>query len=211
METIADRIRRARTAAKLTQPQLADLAGVSKGTVSMWENGITKPNGENLVNLAKALNLRPEILSEDEGNVSPLNIQTTKVPLISWVAAGHWCESPDNFSPGDAEDWLDSPYPHSKLAFCLELVGQSMVPEYREGEVILVDPEIQGEHGDDVVVRTPNNTHTFKRLQITPDGTYLLALNPEWPAAERIIKMPEGTHICGVVTASWIRRRKRKK
>jgi SOS-response transcriptional repressor LexA len=45
---------------------------------------------------------------------------------------------------------------------------------------------------------------TFKRLQITPEGTYLLALDPDWP--ERMIKVPPNTHICGVVIGSWMRR-----
>jgi SOS-response transcriptional repressor LexA len=129
-----------------------------------------------------------------------------KVPLLSWVQAGNWCESPE--PPGTAEEWLDCPFPHSENAFCLEVVGDSMSPEYREGEYILVDPALQPEHNDDIVARTPDGTHTFKRIQITPEGNYLLALNPDHPA--RKIKAPEGTHICGVVTGSWMRRKYRR-
>jgi SOS-response transcriptional repressor LexA len=82
-----------------------------------------------------------------------------------------------------------------------------MHPEYREGELILVDPAIEARHGDDVIARTPEGKATFKRLQVTPDGTFLIALNPSYP--DRIIKAPADTHICGVVTASWMQRRKR--
>lgn len=127
-----------------------------------------------------------------------------RLPLISWVQAGEWCEAVDIFEPGDAEDWLPCPFEHSDNAFCLAVVGQSMAPDYREGEIIAVDPAVDPRHGHDVVCRTPDGTVTFKRLQITPEGTYLLALNPDWP--ERMIKVPPDTHICGVVIGSWMRR-----
>ena len=81
----------------------------------------------------------------------------------------------------------------------------SMFPEYREEEYILVDPSVEPRHNDDVVARTPEGTYTFKRLQITPDGTYLLALNVNHP--ERKIKIPNDSLICGVVTGSWLKRR----
>lgn len=128
------------------------------------------------------------------------------VPLISWVKAGALCEAIDNLAPGDAEEWLPCPFPHSKSSFCLRLVGNSMEPEYREGEVILVDPEVEAKHGSDVVVHTPDGKTTFKRYQQSEDGSYLLALNPAFP--DRIIKVPAETRICGVVTASWMNRRR---
>lgn len=139
-----------------------------------------------------------------EHNVGPGPEIKGRIPLISWVQAGDWCEAIDNFAPGDAEDWLPCPFDHSDTAFCLRVVGLSMSPDYREGEIIAVDPHVNAVHGSDVVCRTPEGTVTFKRLQITPDGTYLLALNPEWP--NRMIAIPGETHICGVVVGSWMRR-----
>lgn len=41
METMGDRIRILREARKLTQPQLAEMCGVTKGAVSQWESGST--------------------------------------------------------------------------------------------------------------------------------------------------------------------------
>ena len=128
------------------------------------------------------------------------------VPLISWVVAGMLCESIDSIDLKEADDWLQCPYAHSSKAFCLQIKGSSMWPEYRDGEIILVDPSIDPRHNSDVVIRTPepDSKTTFKRLQITEEGSYLLALNPDFP--HRYIEMPEGTSICGVVTGSWLRR-----
>lgn len=84
-----------------------------------------------------------------------------------------------------------------------------MFPDYRPGEIILVDPEVEAFHGDDVVVRTPapDSQATFKRLHDTEDGRYLYAVNPEFP--NRILQIPDDTEFCGVVTGSWQKRRKR--
>ena len=130
----------------------------------------------------------------------------SEVPLISWVTAGDWCEAIDNFQPGDADTWVSCPFDGSENIFCLEVRGPSMNPEYRDGEIICVDPAVEAGHNDDVIVRDQEGNATFKRLQITSDGTYLLALCPDWP--ERMIKIPPESHICGVVIGSWMSRKK---
>jgi SOS-response transcriptional repressor LexA len=127
-----------------------------------------------------------------------------RVPLLAWVTAGNWCDSHNPFEPGDADEWLTCPFDFSDKAFCLEVIGDSMAPEYREGECILVDPAVSPTHGRDVIARTPDNKYAFKRLQVTPEGTYLLALNASHP--NRKIQIPEDSHICGVVIGSWLKR-----
>jgi SOS-response transcriptional repressor LexA len=212
----------------LTHESIAEQLNVSQGAVSHYLNGNNALNLRAAAVFAKALGISVSEFSprlqiemdqvglasvshssvrepgaEYEVNAEPQ--KTTAVPLISWVQAGAWCESPDNYAPGDAEEWMPAPYKHGPRAFCLRVIGDSMSPEYRETEVILVDPDVEPRHNDDVVARTADGLHTFKRLQITPDGTYLLALNPDQP--NRKIQIPVETHICGVVIGSWIRRR----
>ena len=210
-ETTQDRLVRARKEAKLSQSAVADRVGMSQPTYSELERGLSRTSGK-LVEIARVLGVDPTWLATGKGSpkapsaeVEPGPSIKGRLPLISWVQAGEWCEAVDNFEPGDAEEWLPCPYDHSDSAFCLTVVGQSMAPDYREGEIIAVDPTVEPRHGSDVVCRTPDNKVTFKRLQITPEGTYLLALNPDWP--DRMIQAPEDTHICGVVIASWMDRR----
>lgn len=128
-----------------------------------------------------------------------------KVPLISWVRAGELCESHDNFHPGDAEHWMDCPVAHGPRTYCLEISGDSMddggADAYRDGEIIFVDPDASPNPGRDVVVRTPDNKTTFKRLKEDTEGRYLLGLN-----GKKIIRVPEGTEFCGVVIFSGRRR-----
>ena len=212
MGTFGTRLHHARKAAGFSQALLAKKSGLSQATISDIERDRNSGSSE-VVKLAKALDVSALWLADGLGPMRPggANIDTPpehrgNLPLISWVQAGALCESPDPFQPGDAEDWLPCHLPFGEGSFALRVVGESMMPTYRDGEVIYVDPTRAAKHGDDIVARTPDGRTTFKRLQKTPEGTFLLAINPDHP--ERIIRVPDDTHICGVVFASWMDRRR---
>ena len=134
-------------------------------------------------------------------NIAPGPDIRGQVPLISWVRAGELCESHDNYHPGDAGHWMDCPVPHGPRTYCLEISGESMddggPDAYRDGEIIFVDPDASADPGRDVVVRTPDNKTTFKRLKEDTEGRYLLGLN-----GKKIVRVPEDTVFCGVVIFS---------
>lgn len=60
-----DVLKRHRNAAGLSQQQLADSVGVSKGFISALEGGRSVPNLDMLVLLAAALNVRPGELVDE--------------------------------------------------------------------------------------------------------------------------------------------------
>ena len=197
-----------------SEGELSRRSGVPQPTVHRILHGESEnPRIDNVTKIAKALGLdgaallAGKLATEFDENVIAGPSIIGRVPQLSWVQAGALSEAIDLFEPGFAEEWLDCPFPHSKKAYCLEVRGTSMAPDYRPGEFILVEPMLEAMHDDDVVCRTPDGQATFKRLQVTEDGTYLLALNPDFP--NRIITVPEDTEICGVVTGSWMRRRSR--
>lgn len=199
---------------KWSEGELSRRSGVPQPTVHRILKGDSdNPRIDNVTKLAKALGLdgarllAGKLALDVDENVVSGPAMLGRVPRLSWVQAGALSEAIDLFEPGFAEEWLDCPFPHSKKAFCLEVRGTSMSPDYRPGELIVVEPMLEALHDDDVVCRTPDGQATFKRLQITEDGTFLLALNPDFP--NRIITVPEGTEICGVVTGSWMKRRHR--
>lgn len=130
------------------------------------------------------------------------------LPLISDVQAGNWSEIVDNFQPGDAEDWIPCPFKHGPNAFILRVAGVSMFnpggeKSYAPGDFIAVDPQVEPLNRRMVVAKIDHEERaTFKQLIIEPDGTHLLqALNPAWP--NRLMPMPEGSRIVGVVIGKW--------
>lgn len=60
--TFPDRLKHLRTAAHLTQRQLAEKAGVAHESVWSWENGRTDPSGFYLCCLADALGVTTDYL-----------------------------------------------------------------------------------------------------------------------------------------------------
>lgn len=218
-----ERLKEARLDAGLSQGELAKLAGVKQGTVAEAE-AIGKSSTK-VLEYAKATKVNPEWLATGKGkkhtpssireksdtsNVKTINNVLNVVPKISWVQAGGLCDAEDHYEPGIADEWLICPVKHGKRTYVLEVVGDSMnsgdLDGYLEGFDIFVDPDVNAKHGDDVIVRTPENKATFKRLQVTDEGKFLLALNKTWP--NRIISVPENTTICGVVIYSGKSRKK---
>lgn len=210
----SERLRKRMSELGLRPADLAKATKASPASVSQWLNLGVEPSAKFIPALCKALKVTPEWIVDGSRNTvreqpgayeGGAEGSLQNLPVISWIAAGAWCDSPDPYNPGDAEEWVLCPFDFGEGSFCLRVIGDSMFPEYREGELILVDPTVNAGHNDDVIARTDEGTYTFKRLQVTPEGSYLLALNPDHP--ERKIKFPHGSHICGVVTGSWQKRR----
>ncbi len=166
---------------------------VSKGSVSQWRNGITKPGGENAIRLAKFLRCNLTWLIEGKGSPEK-NVELElgpdlrgKAPLISWVQAGKWKEI-------DMEGLRQSDtvfYQHtanvSDESFALRVKGDSMTSNtggksIPEGSVIIVDPCLVAEHGKVVVARLDDsNEATLKQLIIDGGSKYLKPFNSSYP------------------------------
>ena len=136
-------------------------------------------------------------------DVSDTNRNITMVPVISWVQAGAWTEV------GYAEVDLNStetypcPVPCGPMTYILRVIGDSMISEYRPGDMIFVDPEVAAVHGDE------SGETTFKRLIEDGGQKFLKALNPNWP--EPYVKINGNCSIIGTVIFSGKPRRYRTK
>lgn len=210
----------------ITQGAIADRLDTSQGAVSHYLNAVNALNLKAAQIFAEMLKVSiaefsPRLERERRslsaqlgvaetkpayGNVSDLYRAPQMVPLISWVQAGAWCEAPDNYAPGDAEEWLSCPSRHSERTYALKVVGDSMtsaIPgekSYPHGTIIFVDPERAVEVGSRIIARLPNSSEvTFKVYTLDAGVPYLMPINTRYPA----IPMPESTHICGVVIGSY--------
>ncbi|WP_178114720.1 S24 family peptidase [Pseudomonas saliphila] len=131
--------------------------------------------------------------------------KTNAVPLISWTAVGMMRGAANALAPENIDLWIDPPFQAGAGSFCLNLVGLGMAPDYRDGEIILIDPTIPAGHGSDILVSTADGRAMFRRLQIAETAEhYFLAVNPDFP--DRIIKASDDYAICGVCTGSWVKR-----
>ena len=68
-------------------------------------------------------------------------------------------------------------------SFALMVLGDSMAPEFVEGEVIVIEPEGLAGDGSYVLAQV-NGEWIFRQLVRNGDGWRLQALNPAYPPAD---------------------------
>lgn len=201
--------------------------GVEKTTqaISKWLNGEAIAEADSMTTLCSWLGVRREwleygvlpkakigdsnihhLIVGDGSNVIEMGHHFGKVPLISWVQAGAWCEAISNFESYDADSWLSCPVPISNQGYALKVLGDSMTNpgpgrSYPTGCIIFVDPEAETKTGDRVIARLPRtNEATFKILVEDAGRQFLRPINPQYP----IIEITEETHICGKVVGTFV-------
>ncbi len=114
-------------------------------------------------------------------NVEPAEMpHGRRVPLISFVMAGDWTSTVDNFQPGDAEEWVPFPGNIGPHAFALRVNGPSMEPKFVEGDIIFVDPDREAESGDFIIAKNGADEATFKKFYRDGDRCFLVPLNEDW-------------------------------
>lgn len=115
----------------------------------------------------------------------PLNFE---VPLINKVAAGYPSDFTDLSYPARiADEYVRAPDLSDPDAFAARVCGDSMLPEYGAGDVVIFSPAMPVRSGMDCFVRIePDHQATFKRIYFDEDagGTLvrLQPLNPAYPA-----------------------------
>lgn len=112
-----------------------------------------------------------------------------EIPLINSVAAGYPKEFTDlGYPTRVADEYVRAPDIHDSDAFAARVIGDSMTPEYREGDVVIFSPARPVKAGMDCFARLePDHETTFKRVYFEPgvDGEAngrirLQPLNPSY-------------------------------
>ncbi len=99
-----------------------------------------------------------------------------EIPILSWVSAGHFSDVGQGHRDG-AEGKIQTDLKGKRL-FALKVKSDCMEPEFRHGDVIIVDPDAGWNNGDYVVARLNHDDEaTFKQLKIYKSRVVLHPLN----------------------------------
>lgn len=103
------------------------------------------------------------------------------VPLIGMAQAGEGGFFTDaGFPVGTGWDEVSVSDFDGDHAYALEISGESMLPVYRDGDIVIVSPTEQARRGDRVVVKTTEGEVLAKELKRkTAKVVELRSLNPE--------------------------------
>lgn len=153
---VGDVIREARKRLRWSQIRLGKEVGVTRQSVSAWEKGEAFPSRENAPALAEKLSIPLAAISADPAQLNVEYFQsgtilTKRVPMLTWVEAGRGAEVVQSYAADNTHEFAEASFPVSKDSFALRVKGSSMEPEFRDGDVIIVDPTQSPSVGDFVV------------------------------------------------------------
>lgn len=214
----------------LTLNQLAAEIGSDVGNLSRVERGLQGYSDQIISKIAGALNVpRAALFADDEHqldvvlanddklllfefkktpekfdqNVSLSNVGVRPIPVISAVQAGQLKDMENPYSPGDGYSIEYTDQKLSRWAFALEVEGESMMPLFKPGDRIIVDPDLAPQPGDYVIARNGSDQATFKKYRprgIDAKGEMifeLVPLNDDFPTMR---SDTEHLIVIGVVT-----------
>jgi phage repressor protein C with HTH and peptisase S24 domain len=124
------------------------------------------------------------------------------LPLIGFAEAGAGGYFDDGgFPVGKGWDEIAFPAVNDEHAYALEISGDSMMPAYRDGDVIIVSPAAPVRRGDRVVVKTKGGEVMVKELKRqTAKQVELKSLNADHP--ERTLSLDDVVWVARIVWAS---------
>lgn len=197
-DDVSEIIRLARVRKGWNKAELARRVGVARQTVGDWENSRSAPTRKRAPKVAEVLDIPLASISGDPetANVAFLEhsqLNKRRVPMLDWANAGLGEETVAQLPRGNPLDSVEVAFLVSNRAFALEVRGNSMEPDFMDGDVIVVDPATHPHSGDFVVAELlshdddeENGRYTFK--QYKPRGAVrgeitfdLVPLNPAYP------------------------------
>jgi SOS-response transcriptional repressor LexA len=182
----------------MSEQQFADAVGVSRGAVQQWEKpGGTAPKRSNQPKVAELLGM--SVAQLVSGGIATGNAADMRgeVPLVTEAEAANPTLI-DNSRPSSHTEHVPASVAVKRHTFALRVRGDSMVADtgdsFPEGSVIVIEPEMQAQDGDYVVVTNDVGEISFKQLVRDGGEYYLKPRNPRYP-----IRLLGNEEIVGVV------------
>src|ERR1700735_89841 len=146
--------------------------------VKMIERGLAKP-GKTKGGLAAAMGVRPgavsEILAEARlikaSAIQPIidYLELTAVPIMGRVGAGASIGPEDEQVPPEGLGEVELPFPIAEETMAFEGVGDSMLPKYENGDIIVVYRDqrhpLSSFYGEEAAVRLKSGERYLKTIE----------------------------------------------
>jgi repressor LexA len=206
MATFSDRFKMLRKQKKLTQIELADKLSIgefdfSPSTISMWENGKRTPPLKTLDLIADFFNVDMDYLRGTKDTISRINPSTyqleelkptehnnakpvtfkndkgVRIPVLGYVAAGVPIDAIEEII-----DWEEIPKEMAARGeyFGLKIKGDSMAPDIKNKDVVIVRQQPDAESDEIVIVTINGDEGVCKKLRKSPEGITLISRNPAY-------------------------------
>lgn len=183
--------------------ELAHFLKITKTSVSDWMHGKSKTiNAINTFGVAKFFNANPEWVGTGKGpkyleivnERKQIYTSIKNIPVVGQTQLGdngYWTDM--GYPEGFGEGYIEFPS-KDRQAYALRCVGDSMRPRIRNGEFVIIEPSIEVNYGDDVLVKALDGRVMVKTLLYKREGRiYFQSINEKYPnisiTAEEIVGM----------------------
>lgn len=186
---IGENIRKYKNKKNLTSKKLAELVGVAKSSISMWEKGINQPNTNKLMKICEVLDITPDMIydtssyySTDENlfdmeAIANKSLKGTRIAVFGTIPAGIPIEAIQEIL-----DYEDIPESMARCGehFALKIKGDSMSPTILQDDTVIFRKCENAENGDTCAVMVNGNDATIKKIKKTEKGIFLIPNNPTY-------------------------------
>jgi len=197
---VGDVIRKRRHERGLSLEELSDLAGVNKATISQVERGEANPRADTIEKIAGALGMTTtEIYAAlvlaalparhdhgvEDGTIDVSDFTPHDIPVIAEGEAspqGSLFWSDEGVLASEVEDRLSRPRDVADpRAYGVRVRGDSMLPVFKPGMLLIVSPRVAVADGDEVYVELLTGERLIKIARRMRDGWLLESANPIYP------------------------------
>lgn len=203
--SIRQNIIRLRQVYEITQEELAEVAGVTRGAVSQWEGGFSEPRMGAIERIASHFNIMKSNIIEDggmdlidpitkrprhpiilPGAIKPAPIEYVNLPILGRVHAGPFTEGEDLSERGAMLSVPAAIAESDPDTYLLEVEGDCMDRVYPEGCVIAISPNREPQSGSIAVVSIDGGEYVMRRM-IKTANTLILAPESHNPEHKDIV------------------------
>jgi repressor LexA len=146
--------------------------------VRMIERGLAK-TGKSKGGLAKVMGVRPGAVSEilsgirliKASEIEPITnyLELNMVPIMGRIGAGATIEPEHEQVPPEGLGEIELPFPIAEETVAFEVAGDSMLPKYENGDIIVVYREqrhpISSFYGEEAAVRLKSGERYLKTIE----------------------------------------------
>lgn len=218
-EDFSYRLKTAMNIRGIKASELSEKAHIPKSAISQYLSGLYEAKQKTIFKLATALNISEAWLmgldvpmeKNFDDNIQGKEKETNSAIVFVYgtIPAGIPMECIEDII--DTEEISADMLKGGKQYFGLKVKGDSMEPDYLDGDIIIFQKQDDCENGDDCVVMVNGNDGTFKRVFKNENGIILQPLNNKYQpmiySNEQIENLP--VRILGVFEE--LRRKKRRK
>lgn len=211
MNTIANRLKQALEMRNMKQADLVNMTGIGKSSISTYLSGDYEPKQKNLYRLAKALDVNESWLMGYDVPMERRPLPDIPSPSIAQnvvtfrvntdIAAGY--DQPAQ--PLDDWEGAEVEIPVSLLRgrqvedyFVIRICGNSMYPQYQNGDYVLVLRTDTLDHSGQVAVMLHGEEGTIKKVEYKEGEAWykLIPINPQYEP--KLIEGPE-VNTCRII------------